>query len=76
MIAGVDEVGRGPLAGPVVACAVVMPPDVRAIAGVDDSDFGIFQVRGEPFGGNDWLNCRGRGGKYKGVQHGRTPGSF
>jgi ribonuclease HII len=37
MIAGVDEVGRGPLAGPVVACAVIMPPDVRAIAGVDDS---------------------------------------
>lgn len=29
--------GRGPLAGPVVACAVIMPPDVRAIAGVDDS---------------------------------------
>ncbi len=37
MIAGVDEVGRGPLAGPVVACAVIMPSDVRAIAGVDDS---------------------------------------
>ena len=37
LIAGVDEVGRGPLAGPVVACAVVMPPDVRAIAGVADS---------------------------------------
>ena len=36
-IAGVDEVGRGPLAGPVVACAVVMPPDIRAIPGVDDS---------------------------------------
>ncbi|HET9426410.1 MAG TPA: ribonuclease HII [Gemmatimonadaceae bacterium] len=36
-IAGVDEVGRGPLAGPVVACAVVMPPDQRAIRGVDDS---------------------------------------
>src|SRR4051794_33794828 len=32
-----DEVGRGPLAGPVVACAVIMPPDARAIAGVDDS---------------------------------------
>ena len=37
LIAGVDEVGRGPLAGPVVACAVVMPPEQRAIAGVDDS---------------------------------------
>lgn len=29
--------GRGPIAGPVVACAVIMPPDARAIAGVDDS---------------------------------------
>jgi ribonuclease HII len=37
LIAGMDEVGRGPLAGPVVACAVIMPPDARAIAGVDDS---------------------------------------
>lgn len=36
-IAGVDEVGRGPLAGPVVACAVIMPADARAIAGVADS---------------------------------------
>jgi ribonuclease HII len=32
-----DEVGRGPLAGPVVACAVIMPPDERVIRGVDDS---------------------------------------
>ena len=30
MIAGVDEVGRGPLAGPVVACAVIMPPGSSA----------------------------------------------
>ena len=37
MLAGVDEVGRGPIAGPVLACAVIMPPDARAIAGVDDS---------------------------------------
>src|SRR5690348_17767618 len=37
LLAGVDEVGRGPLAGPVVACAVVMPADARAIRGVDDS---------------------------------------
>lgn len=36
-IAGVDEVGRGPFAGPVVACAIVMPADARAIAGVADS---------------------------------------
>jgi ribonuclease HII len=37
LLAGVDEVGRGPLAGPVVACAVIMPSDARAIRGVDDS---------------------------------------
>ena len=37
LIAGVDEVGRGPLAGPVVACAVVMPPDKRAMPGINDS---------------------------------------
>jgi ribonuclease HII len=35
-IAGVDEVGVGPLAGPVVAAAVVFPPDTE-IEGVDDS---------------------------------------
>ena len=37
LLAGIDEVGRGPLAGPVVACAVIMAPDARAIRGVDDS---------------------------------------
>lgn len=35
-IAGIDEAGRGPLAGPVVAAAVVLPPKL-AIPGVDDS---------------------------------------
>jgi len=35
-IAGVDEVGMGPLAGPVVAAAVVFPPGTE-IDGVDDS---------------------------------------
>ena len=37
-IAGVDEVGRGPLAGPVVCAAVVMPlDDDSLVIGVDDS---------------------------------------
>ena len=37
LIAGMDEVGRGPLAGPVVACAIVMAPDAPCIRGVADS---------------------------------------
>lgn len=36
VVAGADEVGRGPLAGPVVAAAVVLPPDCH-LPGVDDS---------------------------------------
>lgn len=35
-IAGIDEVGRGPLAGPVVTCAVIMKKDSH-IVGVTDS---------------------------------------
>lgn len=46
LIAGVDEVGRGPLAGPVLAAAVVLPPDV-AIRGVDDSKKLTFEKRAE-----------------------------
>lgn len=30
-ICGIDEVGRGPLAGPVVACAVILPMDERIL---------------------------------------------
>jgi len=36
VIAGVDEAGRGPLAGPVVAAAAVLAPEQR-FAGLDDS---------------------------------------
>lgn len=36
LIAGVDEVGRGPLAGPVCAAAVILDP-ARPIAGLADS---------------------------------------
>jgi len=36
MIAGIDEAGRGPIAGPVVASAVILPPDAR-FDGLDDS---------------------------------------
>ena len=35
-VAGVDEVGRGPLAGPVVAAAVILPHDFDVL-GIDDS---------------------------------------
>jgi ribonuclease HII len=36
MLAGVDEVGRGPLAGPVIAAAVILDPS-RPITGLRDS---------------------------------------
>ncbi|MGX4685973.1 ribonuclease HII [Vagococcus sp. JNUCC 83] len=36
VIAGIDEVGRGPLAGPVVAAAVILPDDFDGV-GINDS---------------------------------------
>ncbi|MCC7414154.1 MAG: ribonuclease HII, partial [Gammaproteobacteria bacterium] len=36
LIAGVDEAGRGPLAGPVVAAAVILDP-LHPVAGLADS---------------------------------------
>lgn len=36
LIAGLDEAGRGPLAGPVVAAAVILPPDF-VLPGLNDS---------------------------------------
>lgn len=38
LVAGVDEAGRGPLAGPVVVAAVILDP-ARAIRGLDDSKY-------------------------------------
>jgi ribonuclease HII len=37
LVAGIDEAGRGPLAGPVVAAAVVFPAFCKAIRGLRDS---------------------------------------
>lgn len=40
LVAGVDEVGRAPLAGPVLAAAVILPPGADrdpTLAGIDDS---------------------------------------
>jgi len=45
-VAGVDEVGRGPLAGPVCAACVVLPKDFD-VAGVDDSKKLSEKKRGE-----------------------------
>ena len=36
IICGVDEAGRGPLAGPVVAAAVILPEE-HQISGLNDS---------------------------------------
>ncbi|MDW0109248.1 ribonuclease HII [Sporosarcina aquimarina] len=37
LIAGTDEAGRGPLAGPVVTAAVILPDDTDELIGLDDS---------------------------------------
>jgi ribonuclease HII len=46
LVAGVDEVGRGALAGPLTACAVILPVDL-IIEGLDDSKRLTPQARGE-----------------------------
>ena len=48
-VAGVDEAGRGPLAGPVVAAAVIVAPE-RRIRGVCDSKLLSAERREELFG--------------------------
>ncbi|MCD5397658.1 ribonuclease HII [candidate division NPL-UPA2 bacterium] len=48
LIAGIDEAGRGPLAGPVVAAAVILPRDIF-LPSVDDSKKLSSQKREEVF---------------------------
>ncbi len=48
-IAGVDEAGRGPLAGPVYAAAVILDPS-RPISGLADSKKLSFKQRNQLFG--------------------------
>jgi ribonuclease HII len=45
LLVGVDEAGRGPLAGPVVAAAVVFPAECRAVRGLRDSKILPARVR-------------------------------
>ena len=47
-IAGVDEAGRGPLAGPVVAAAVIFPENIN-IKGLEDSKKLTEKLREELF---------------------------
>lgn len=49
MIAGIDEAGRGPWAGPVVAAAVVFPPGVKRPKGLADSKVLNSDTRAELF---------------------------
>ena len=48
LVAGVDEAGRGPLAGPVVAAAVIIPED-KILPGVKDSKQMTEKARDEAF---------------------------
>ncbi|HEX7103398.1 MAG TPA: ribonuclease HII [Nitrolancea sp.] len=47
LVAGVDEVGRGCLAGPVVAAACILPPNIERIDGVRDSKLLTAKKRAE-----------------------------
>jgi ribonuclease HII len=54
-VAGVDEVGRGPLAGPVVAAAVILDPG-RRIAGLRDSKL-LTEARRERLAEEIWAQA-------------------
>ncbi|MCG7342851.1 ribonuclease HII [Sporosarcina sp. ACRSL] len=46
LVAGVDEAGRGPLAGPVVCAAVILPDEASQLLGLNDSKKLSIQERG------------------------------
>jgi len=48
-VAGLDEAGRGPLAGPVVAAAVILPPGID-VTGLNDSKVMTAPAREKAFG--------------------------
>jgi ribonuclease HII len=56
LIAGVDEAGRGPLCGPVVAAAVIIPAHIRVAVAINDSKQLTAAARARAY---DWIiqNC-------------------
>ncbi len=52
IIAGTDEAGRGPLCGPVVACAVIIPQHIKIECVINDSKQMTHKMRSESF---EWL---------------------
>ncbi|MDR0967712.1 MAG: ribonuclease HII [Rickettsiales bacterium] len=56
IVAGVDEAGRGPLCGPVVAAAVIIPANAKITCKINDSKKMTARARAVAF---DWImeNC-------------------
>jgi ribonuclease HII len=48
-VVGIDEVGRGAFAGPVVVGGVIFPPDTKQISGIRDSKLLTYQKREQLF---------------------------
>ena len=71
LLIGVDEVGRGPLAGPVVAAAVVFPPGADPVPGVRDSKTLTPATAGGPRAPDPRHGARGR--VWRGLGPGDRP---